>query len=113
MHYGFRIVEDMIEGLNDYLDSKGFKNRRSSSGGNAVPTVQRWETLDLNYQRIAQIDYDKCIGCNLCYIACEDGAHQAIALVIPQRMASARDAFPANHSTKSRKPNVSAAIFVR
>ena len=26
MHYGFRIVEDMIEGLSDYLDSKGFKS---------------------------------------------------------------------------------------
>ena len=23
---------------------------------------------------------DKCIGCQLCYTACEDGAHQAIAL---------------------------------
>jgi dihydropyrimidine dehydrogenase (NAD+) subunit PreA len=80
MHYGFRIVEDMIDGLNDYLDQKGFKNLIELQG-RAVQTVQRWETLDLNYQRIAQIDYHKCIGCNLCYIACEDGAHQAIALV--------------------------------
>ncbi len=46
-------------------------------------TVQKWETLDLNYKRIAEINYDKCIGCNLCYIACEDGAHQAIALIDP------------------------------
>ena len=45
--------------------------------------MQKWETLDLNYKRIAEIDYGKCIGCNLCYIACEDGAHQAIALVDP------------------------------
>ena len=82
MHYGFRIVEDMIDGLNDYLDQKGFKNL-SALQGRAVHTVQRWEKLDLNYQRIAQIDYQKCIGCNLCFIACEDGAHQAIALVDP------------------------------
>jgi len=82
MHYGFRIVEDMIDGLNDYLDSKGFKNLEELRG-RAVDTVQRWETLDLNYKRIAEIDYQKCIGCNLCYIACEDGAHQAIALVDP------------------------------
>ena len=39
-----------------------------------MPALQKWETLDLNYKRIAQINYDKCIGCNLCYIACEDGA---------------------------------------
>src|SRR5881628_165242 len=82
MHYGFRIVEDMIDSLNDYLDGKGFANL-DALRGRAVPTVQKWETLDLNYKRIARINYDKCIGCNLCYIACEDGAHQAIALVDP------------------------------
>src|SRR5947208_13828598 len=65
MHYGFRIVEDMIEGLNDYLDSKGLRSVVDLVG-KAAPTVQKWETLDLHYQRIARIDYDKCIGCNLC-----------------------------------------------
>ncbi len=83
MHYGFRIVEDMIEGLNDYLDGAGMKSVNELIG-RAVQSVQRWETLDLNYKRIASIDYDTCIGCNLCYIACEDGAHQAIALVDPE-----------------------------
>jgi dihydropyrimidine dehydrogenase (NAD+) subunit PreA len=82
MHYGFRIVEDMAEGLSDYLDSKGMKSVNELIG-KAVPTLQKWETLDLHYKRIASIDYGKCIGCNLCYIACEDGAHQAIALVPP------------------------------
>jgi dihydropyrimidine dehydrogenase (NAD+) subunit PreA len=82
MHYGFRIVEEMTEGLNDYLDSKGYKSVMDLVG-KAVPTVQKWEKLDLNYERIARINYDKCIGCNLCYIACEDGAHQAIALIHP------------------------------
>ena len=82
MHYGFRIVEDMAEGLSDYLDSKGMKSVNELIG-KAVPTLQKWETLDLNYKRIARIDYAKCIGCNLCYIACEDGAHQAIALIPP------------------------------
>ena len=46
--------------------------------GRAVPTLQKWENLDLHWQRVARIDYAKCIGCNLCYIACEDGAHQSI-----------------------------------
>jgi len=51
--------------------------------GKAVPALQNWEALDLNYKRIARINYDRCIGCNLCYIACEDGAHQCIDLVDP------------------------------
>ena len=32
MHYGFRIVEDMIDGLSDYLDSKGFKSLEDLRG---------------------------------------------------------------------------------
>jgi len=82
MHYGFRIVEDMTEGLNDYLDSKGYRSVMDLVG-KAVPTLQKWETLDLHYQRVARINYDKCIGCNLCYVACEDGAHQCIDLIPP------------------------------
>ena len=82
MHYGFRIVEDMIEGLGDYLDSKGF-SCLGELEGRALRRVKDWESLDLNYQRVAEIDYEKCIGCNLCYISCEDGAHQAIRLVPP------------------------------
>ena len=82
MHHGFRIVEDMIEGLSDYLDRKGFASV-AELRGRAVPTLRKWETLNLNYQRVARINYDQCIGCNLCYIACEDGAHQCIDLIPP------------------------------
>jgi dihydropyrimidine dehydrogenase (NAD+) subunit PreA len=76
MHYGFRIVEDMIDGLSNYLDDKGMK--LSDLVGRAVPTVTKWEELDLNYKIIASIDQQKCIGCGLCYVACNDGAHQSI-----------------------------------
>jgi dihydropyrimidine dehydrogenase (NAD+) subunit PreA len=82
MHYGFRIVEDMIDGLSGFMDEKGYKSIAEWSG-KAVKSVQKWENLDLNYKRVADIDYEKCVGCNLCYIACEDGAHQAIELISP------------------------------
>ena len=82
MHRGFRIVDDLIEGLNDYLDAKGVAGV-SQFVGAARANVQPWEALDLNYRRVARINYETCIGCNLCYIACEDGAHQSIALVDP------------------------------
>ena len=83
MHYGFRIVQDMNEGLSTYLDSKGMKSL-SELVGKSVRNVNEWKNLDLNFQRVARIDYDKCIGCNLCYIACEDGAHQCIDLLAPE-----------------------------
>jgi dihydropyrimidine dehydrogenase (NAD+) subunit PreA len=78
MHYGFRIVEDMIDGLSAYMDDHGFRTI-DNFRGRAVTNVQDWGDLDLNYKIIADIQHDLCIGCQLCYVACEDGAHQCIA----------------------------------
>ena len=77
MHYGFRIVEDMTEGLSNYLDSKGMSSVNELRGL-SVNKVTDWQSLDINYVVKAAIDQDKCIHCGLCYIACQDGAHQAI-----------------------------------
>ncbi len=77
MHYGFRIVEDMVEGLSNYLDEKKIASV-SELCGRALPRVSSWENLDLNYKIVAAVDEQKCIGCGLCYVACNDGAHQAI-----------------------------------
>jgi dihydropyrimidine dehydrogenase (NAD+) subunit PreA len=77
MHYGFRIVEDMADGLSNYLDARGFRSV-AELRGRALPNVTDWGNLDLNYKIIAAIDPQKCIGCHLCYVACEDGAHQCI-----------------------------------
>ncbi|MDA1044269.1 MAG: NAD-dependent dihydropyrimidine dehydrogenase subunit PreA [Verrucomicrobia bacterium] len=96
MHYGFRIVEDMIDGLSAYLDGAGMR-AVNDLVGKAVQAVQKWETLDLNYKRVASINYDKCIGCNLCYIACEDGAHQAIALTEPGKRGLGPGRLPGKH----------------
>lgn len=79
MHHGFRIVEDMIEGLSNYMDEKGFKSV-DEMVGLAVPNFVEWGDLDLNYKIVADINTDKCIECQLCYIACWDGAHQCIHL---------------------------------
>ena len=77
MHYGYRIVEGMIEGLSNYLDSKGMASVNELRGL-SVGKVTDWAHLDINYVIKAHIDQDKCIGCGLCYISCQDGAHQAI-----------------------------------
>lgn len=77
MHHGFRIVEDMIEGLNHYLDEKGIASVMDLVG-KCVPNYSDWGNLDLNYQVAARINQDVCIQCNKCYIACEDASHQCI-----------------------------------
>jgi dihydropyrimidine dehydrogenase (NAD+) subunit PreA len=79
MHHGFRIVEDMADGLSNWMDEKGFRTIEDFRGL-SVPKVTEWKHLDLNFKIVARIDRDKCIGCDLCYIACWDGAHQCIHL---------------------------------
>ena len=74
---GYRIVEDMIEGLSDYMDDKGFTSL-DQMVGRAVPAYSEWGNLDLNYDLVAKINPSACIGCQLCVVACHDGAHQCI-----------------------------------
>ncbi|MDV6952680.1 NAD-dependent dihydropyrimidine dehydrogenase subunit PreA [Pseudomonas aeruginosa] len=78
MLHGFRIVEDMQDGLARWMDSHGYQRLSDFSGG-AVGNTTDWKYLDINYQVIARIDQDACIGCGRCHIACEDTSHQAIA----------------------------------
>jgi dihydropyrimidine dehydrogenase (NAD+) subunit PreA len=77
MRYGFRIIDDMLDGLNNWMDEKGYECLDDFRGA-AVPNVTDWQYLDLNYESIASIDQDKCVECGLCFIACEDTSHQAI-----------------------------------
>lgn len=79
MHHGFSIVEDMIDGLNNYLDDKGLASVMDLVG-RSVQRYSSWGDLDLNYKIVAEINNDVCINCNKCHIACEDTSHQCIDL---------------------------------
>lgn len=74
---GYRVVEDMIDGLEEYMRTHGFATI-DEMVGRAVPAVNEWGDLDLNHETIAKIDAATCIGCQLCMVACHDGAHQCI-----------------------------------
>jgi dihydropyrimidine dehydrogenase (NAD+) subunit PreA len=82
MLHGYRIVEDMIEGLQSYMQSHGFSSLNQLVG-RAVPGLSEWGGLDLNYETVARINPSLCINCNRCVVACEDGAHQCIAVGNP------------------------------
>jgi dihydropyrimidine dehydrogenase (NAD+) subunit PreA len=80
MHYGFRIVEDLCDGLSNWMDEKGFA-RVSDVVGKSLHRVSDFNDFDLSFRAVARIDQQKCIRCNLCYVACNDTAHQCIDLV--------------------------------
>jgi len=77
MHFGYRIVDDLVEGLDHYLAERKMKSVRDLVGA-AVPAFKEWGELDLNYHVVAEIDEATCIGCQLCVVACHDGAHQCV-----------------------------------
>jgi dihydropyrimidine dehydrogenase (NAD+) subunit PreA len=78
MHYGFKIVEDMVTGLSNWMDEKGYRTLDDFRGA-ASRNYVNWGELDINYEIVANINQDLCIKCGLCHIACEDTSHQAIA----------------------------------
>ena len=88
MTYGFRIVQEMISGLSEYLDERGMA--LSDLTGRAVPNVCDWKDLNLNAVSKARIHQDLCIKCGRCYAACEDTSHQAIAM-LPGRVFEVKD----------------------
>jgi dihydropyrimidine dehydrogenase (NAD+) subunit PreA len=77
MVYGFKIVQEMSDGLSNYMDEMGFTSL-DDFRGKAVPSILDWRYLNLNYIAKAVIRQDLCIQCGRCHIACEDTAHQAI-----------------------------------
>ncbi|MDY8109816.1 NAD-dependent dihydropyrimidine dehydrogenase subunit PreA [Fulvimarina sp. 2208YS6-2-32] len=84
MTYGFHVVQEMITGLSNYMDEKGFSSIEAFRG-RAVPNVTDWQHLNLRYVTKARIDQDLCIKCGRCHIACEDTSHQAITRQVDGR----------------------------
>jgi dihydropyrimidine dehydrogenase (NAD+) subunit PreA len=82
MHYGFRIIEDLCDGLSNWMDSKQLSSIPEYRG-RSLSGLSAFQDLDLSFRAVARIDQSKCIQCNLCYIACYDAAHQCIDLMGP------------------------------
>lgn len=77
MQYGYRIVEDMANGLMHFMDERGY-NKLDDFIGMALPNIIPAEDLNRDFKILPNFDDEKCIGCGRCYISCYDAAHQAI-----------------------------------
>lgn len=79
MQYGYRIIEDMIEGLEDYMKTQGFSSINEMIGRGLQGIVS---TTELDRQTIEYPKFNRhtCIGCGRCYISCYDGGHQALKI---------------------------------
>ncbi|HEM56214.1 MULTISPECIES: NAD-dependent dihydropyrimidine dehydrogenase subunit PreA [Caldisericum] len=77
MHYGFRTIRDLRSGLEHYLKEMGFTSPMEIVG-KALKNIKNQEDL-VKPETKSEINYDKCIGCGLCFAACNDGGHMAIS----------------------------------
>jgi dihydropyrimidine dehydrogenase (NAD+) subunit PreA len=80
MHYGFKIIDDLVDGLSNWMDEKGYPSL-AALRARAVPNYVHWDDLNLNFRTVASIDQQLCIGCGLCHVGCEDTSHQSIRLL--------------------------------
>jgi dihydropyrimidine dehydrogenase (NAD+) subunit PreA len=110
MHYGYRIIEDMTDGLSNWMAEKGFA-KISDFQSLSLPRVQEWKHLNLNYKIVARIHEEKCIGCQLCYTACWDGAHQCIHMDRVGQSARTGAAHNDGHATPAMREAQSRAVI--
>ncbi len=76
MHYGFRVIDDLKSGMSHYLDEMGFKSPLDIVR-KALPNIVTHDELPRRTMK-SHIDKKLCIGCEVCYLACQDGGHTAI-----------------------------------
>ena len=77
MQYGYRIIDDMILGLQHYMAEKG-SVALETHVGELLPKFFLPSDLDRTTIVYPKIDRERCIGCGRCYTSCQDGGHQAI-----------------------------------
>ena len=77
MQYGYRIVEDMILGLQRYMMKRGVTSLQTLVG-ERVSKFLTPEALDRDTIIYPKFNKDRCVGCGRCAISCRDGGHQAL-----------------------------------
>lgn len=87
MQYGYRIIDDLILGLSEYLKCKGISSVTSIIGG-AASSIVSHTGIERDTIIYPVFITEKCYGCGRCYLSCMDGGHQAISFDTEKRRPS-------------------------
>ena len=77
MQFGYRIIDDMISGLQTYMASRDIRHL-SDLVGEKIKDFSLASELDRETMVFPKIDRELCVGCGRCSVSCYDGGHQAI-----------------------------------
>ena len=78
MQYGYRIIDDLILGLQNYMAERGV-DKLEDLVGELLPIFYLPSDLDRSTVVYPKVDRSKCVGCGRCYVSCHDGGHQALS----------------------------------
>ena len=89
MQYGYRIIDDLILGMQTYLTERSLAAGKTVTiedlVGEQLPSFVLPSELDRETMVLPKIDREKCMGCGRCHISCTDGGHQAIEFDLEAR----------------------------
>ena len=77
MQYGYRIIDDLILGLQRYMAKRGV-SKLQDLVGEQLPKFQKPGRLDRGSIIYPKFNRELCVGCGRCEVSCNDGGHQAI-----------------------------------
>jgi len=77
MQYGYRIIDDLILGLQRYMVKRGVSKLQELVGGQ-LPKFRNPDRLDRETIIYPKFNKELCVGCGRCEVSCSDGGHQAI-----------------------------------
>lgn len=69
MWNGYKVITDIVNDLNTWMDSKGYKSF-DEIRGIALPDITTVEDLAKMPPKFANIDKDKCVNCGICEKKC-------------------------------------------
>ena len=76
---GYGIIEDLKDGLSNYMEENGFGSINDMVGL-ALKKLKALSDLSKEYKVVSSVDESKCVKCDICYISCKDAGYQAISL---------------------------------
>ena len=77
MQYGYRIIDDLILGLQRYMKQREV-SQLSELVGERIEKFLHPDSLDRDTIVYPKFDKELCVGCGRCEVSCNDGGHQAI-----------------------------------
>ena len=77
MQYGYRIIDDLILGLQRYMVKRGITQLQELVG-ELLPSFMNPNHLDRDTIIYPKFNRELCVGCGRCMVSCNDGGHQAI-----------------------------------